>query len=55
MTLLIASCSNDDIDIPTPLTGEEGQECTFTFKVKIPDMTSTSRALTGNASEIKTF
>ena len=55
MSLLIASCSNDDIAIPTPPSGEEGQECTFTFKVKIPDMTSTSRALTGNASEIKTF
>lgn len=55
MSLLITACSTEDIALPTPPTGEEGKECAFTFKVKIPDMTSSSRALTGNASQIKTF
>lgn len=55
MSLLITACSTEDIALPTPPTIEEGKECTFTFKVKIPDMTSSSRALTGNASQIKTF
>lgn len=53
MSLLITACSNEDII--TPASQEKGKECTFTFKVKIPKMASASRALTGNASQIKTF
>lgn len=53
--MLITACSNDNITIPTPPTGEEEQECTLTFTVNVPDMTNASRTLTGDASGIQTL
>ena len=51
----MTACSNEDMNVPTPKEVETDKECTFTFEVKVPDMTSTSRALTGDASGIQTF
>lgn len=55
MSMLMTACSNEDMNVPTPKEVETDKECTFTFEVKVPDMTSTSRALTGDASDIRTF
>lgn len=53
--LLITACSNEDIIVPTPSSGEEGQECTLTFTVKVPELSTASRALNGDAANIKTM
>lgn len=55
MSMLMTACSNEDMNVPAPKEVETEKECTYTFEVKVPDMTSTSRALTGDASDIQTF
>lgn len=50
MLLLIASCSNEDIIVPTPPSGADGQTCEVSFWASIPETSSASRGDLGEAT-----
>ncbi len=50
MLLLIASCSNEDIIVPTPPSGADGQTCEVSFWASIPETSSASRGALGEAT-----
>ena len=43
MLLLITACSNEDIIVPTPSSGADGQTCEVSFWASIPETSSASR------------
>lgn len=51
MLLLIASCSNEDIIVPTPPSGADGQTCEVSFWASIPETSSASRGALGEATD----
>lgn len=48
--LLITSCSNEDIIVPTPPSGADGQTCEVSFWASIPETSSASRGALGEAT-----
>ena len=50
MSMLITSCSNDDITIPTPPNGAEGKSCEVSFWASIPEISNASRGTLGEAT-----
>lgn len=50
MILLITACSNEDIIVPTPPRGADGQTCEVSFWVSIPETSSASRGALGEAT-----
>ena len=48
--LLITSCSNEDIIVPTPPSGADGQTCEVSFWASIPETSSASRGDLGEAT-----
>ena len=50
MLLLITACSNEDIIVPTPPSGADGQTCEVSFWASIPETSSASRGDLGEAT-----
>lgn len=50
MLLLITACSNEDIIVPTPPSGADGQTCEVSFWASIPETSSASRGALGEAT-----
>ena len=50
MLLLITACSNEDIIVPTPPSGADGQTCEVSFWASIPETSSASRGYLGKAT-----
>lgn len=50
MFLLITACSNEDIIVPTPPSGADGQTCEVSFWASIPETSSASRGDLGEAT-----
>lgn len=50
MLLLITACSNEEIIVPTPLSGADGQTCEVSFWASIPETSSASRGTLGEAT-----
>ena len=48
--LLITACSNEDIIVPTPPSGADGQTCEVSFWASIPETSSASRGALGEAT-----
>ena len=51
MLLLITACSNEDIIVPTPTSGADGQTCEVSFWASIPETSSASRGDLGEATD----
>jgi len=51
MLLLITACSNEDIIVPTPPSGADGQTCEVSFWASIPETSSASRGDLGEATD----
>ena len=51
MLLLITACSNEDIIVPTPPSGADGQTCEVSFWASIPETFSASRGDLGEATD----
>ena len=49
--LLITACSNEDIIVPTPPSGADGQTCEVSFWASIPETSSASRGDLGEATD----
>ena len=50
MLLLITACSNEDIIVPNPPSGADGQTCEVSFWASIPETSSASRGDLGEAT-----
>lgn len=50
MLLLITACSDEDIIVPTPPSGADGQTCEVSFWASIPETSSASRCDLGEAT-----